>query len=148
MGTEPKAPAWHVTRKMRTRARNLRRDLTDAERLIWSSLRAHRLAGASFRRQTPVGPYIVDFLCHEAKLIVELDGGQHFEPVQKGRDSRRDLYLESKGFRVLRFNNHEVMTNREGVLEVIAAALQRAPSPTLPRRRGRGRTEAGGEPEP
>jgi very-short-patch-repair endonuclease len=90
----------------------------------------------------------VDFLCHEAKLIVELDGGQHFEPVQKGRDSRRDLYLESKGFRVLRFNNHEVMTNREGVLEVIAAALQRAPSPTLPRRRGRGQTEAGGEPEP
>src|SRR3954453_21846299 len=133
MDTESKTPLWQVTRKTRVHARALRRDLTEAERLIWNALRAHRLNGVSFRRQTPVGPYIVRFLCHEAKLIIELDGGQHFEPLHEKRDARRDAYLQGEGFRVLRFNNHDVMTNRDGVLEVIVAALQSAPSPTLPR---------------
>ena len=135
-----KQPAWQVTRTMRTRARSLRRDSTDAERIIWSALRAHRLNGASFRRQTPVGPYVADFLCHSAKLIVEIDGSQHFEPAQQKRDARRDTFLASKAYRVLRFNNYDVMTNREGVFETIAAALLAAPSPPLPRKRGRERS--------
>jgi very-short-patch-repair endonuclease len=95
--------------------------------------------GVSFRRQTPIGPYVVDFVCHVAKLVIEIDGGQHFESRQEQRDARRDVYLADKGFRVLRFNNHDVMTNREGVLETIAAAIRLAPSLTLPRKRGRGR---------
>ena len=140
-------PAWRVTRNMRMRARSLRRDSTEAERRIWSALRAHRLNGASFRRQTPVGPYVVDFLCHDAKLIIEIDGGQHFEAEHLRRDARRDAFLASKGFRVLRFNNYDVMTNKNGVLEMIALALQEAPSLTLPRKRGRGQAGENGEAE-
>src|SRR5262245_54467209 len=116
----PKSPTWQVSARQRSRAQSLRRNLTDAERIIWNAVRAHRMHGASFRRQTPVGPYIVDFLCHDAMLIVEIDGGQHFEPEHSMRDARRDAFLSSKGYRVLRFNNHDVMTNRLGVLETIA----------------------------
>jgi very-short-patch-repair endonuclease len=144
--TEPrKEPAWQVTRTMRSRARSLRRDLTDAERIIWHAVRAHRLNGASFRRQTPIGPYVVDFLCHEAKLVIEIDGGQHFETRQQKRDARRDAFLASKGYRVLRFNNYDVMTNRAGVLETIVAAIEASPSLTLPRKRGRESSRAVGE---
>ena len=110
----------------------LRTNSTDAEHIIWAELRAHRLNGASFRRQTPIGPFIADFVCHEAKLIVELDGGQHFEPEQMRYDEKRSAFLAGKGYRVLRFNNHEVMTNREGVLETIAQALKHAPSQPSP----------------
>ena len=63
------------------------------------------MMGASFRRQTPVSPYVADFLCHDAKLIIEIDGGQHFEPAQQRRDAKRDAFLNSKGYRVIRFNN-------------------------------------------
>jgi very-short-patch-repair endonuclease len=139
-----KEPQWQVSRTMRSRARSLRRSSTDVERIIWNALRAHRLNDAGFRRQVPVGPYVVDFLCHEAKLIVELDGGQHFEPHQQERDRRRGVFLARKGYRVLRFNNYDVMTNRTGVLETIAAALINAPSLTLPRKRGRGSAAASG----
>jgi very-short-patch-repair endonuclease len=97
------------------------------------------MTGASFRRQTPIGPYVVDFVCHAAKLVVEIDGGQHFVSKHEQRDARRDAYLAAKGFDVLRFNNHDVMTNRQGVLETIAAAIERAPSLSLPRKPGRGR---------
>ena len=141
MADLPKRPNWHVSAKQRENARPLRRDSTDAERRIWAALRAHRMYGASFRRQTPIGPYIVDFVCHAASLIIELDGGQHFEEEHMQRDVRRDVYLAGKGFRVLRFNNYDVMTNRQGVLETIAAAIASAPSPTLPRKRGREQTE-------
>jgi very-short-patch-repair endonuclease len=97
------------------------------------------LNGASFRRQTPIGPYVVDFICHAAGLVIEIDGGQHFEPKQERRDARRDAFLAGKGLSVLRFNNYDVMINRQGVLETIAAAIERTPSLTLPRKRGRGR---------
>jgi very-short-patch-repair endonuclease len=93
--------------------------------------------GASFRRQTPIGPYIADFVCHAANLVIEIDGGQHFDSEHERCDMRRDEFLARKGFRVLRFNNHEVLSNPEGVLETIAAALAQAPSLTLPRKRGR-----------
>ena len=137
----PKVPAWQVSAKQRDRARSLRRDSTDAETIIWNAIRAHRLHGARFRRQTPIGPFIVDFVCPAANLIVELDGGQHFETEHERRDARRDAFLASKGYRVLRFNNHDVMANRQGVLETIAAAVEHALSPPLPRKRGREQTE-------
>ena len=125
-------PAWQVPAIQRSRARALRASSTDAERLVWAALRAHRLNGASFRRQAPIGGYIVDFVCHAARLVIEIDGGQHFEPEHERRDARRDAFLRSRGFRILRFNNNEVMTNRAGVLETIAAALAQAPSLSLP----------------
>src|SRR5688572_10538073 len=98
MADELKQPQWCVTPKLRARARSLRRDSTDAERVMWRPLRAHRLMGASFRRQTPIGPYIADFVCHAAKLIVEVDGGQQFEADHARRDAHRDAYLASQGY--------------------------------------------------
>ena len=131
-GASSHAPSWKVKPKMRMRARALRQDLTKAERVIWYGLRAHRLEGAGFRRQTPIGPYIADFLSHTAKLIIEIDGGQHFNSAHEARDKRRDAFFAAKGFRVLRFNNHDVMTNRTGVLETIAAAVRERRAPSLP----------------
>jgi very-short-patch-repair endonuclease len=142
MADAPKSPTWQVSTKQRSHARSLRRNSTDAERIIWNAIRAHRVHGASFRRQTPIGPYIVDFACHDTRLVVEIDGGQHFEPEHLRRDARRDAFLSSKGYRVLRFNNHDVMTNRQGVLETIASAIARTPSPPLPRKWEREQTES------
>jgi very-short-patch-repair endonuclease len=99
----------------------MRSEMTDAERVLWMQLRAHRLDGLRFRRQTPIGRYIVDFVCHECRLIVELDGGQH---ADSPHDMTRDRWLESKGYRVLRFWNSDVFTNREGVLEAIVSAAR------------------------
>jgi very-short-patch-repair endonuclease len=114
---------------LRGRAKALRHDMTDAERTVWYALRAHRLHGTSFRRQTPIGPYVVDFVCHAAKLVIEVDGGQHFESKQIAHDGRRRAYLAAQGYRVLRFSNFDVMRNKSGVLETIAAALGRSESP-------------------
>lgn len=122
---------WRVAPKSRALARRLRRELTLAERTVWYGVRAHRLDGVGFRRQTPIGPYIVDFVSHAAKLVVEIDGGQHFTETGERRDLRRDTFLASKGYRVLRFANHEVLTNREGVLSCIADAIQ-SHAPSLP----------------
>jgi very-short-patch-repair endonuclease len=132
-------PKWKVASKLRSNARALRKNSTDAERILWSELRGHRLNGASFRRQVPIANYIADFMRHAAKLVIELDGGQHFSDGQEAADARRSGIIEAKGFRVLRFSNHDVTTNRAGVLEVIATALaERAPTLTLPRKRERG----------
>jgi very-short-patch-repair endonuclease len=106
-------------------ARQLRRDLTDAERCLWKHLRAHRFANEKFRRQEPIGPYIVDFVSHRSRLVVELDGGQHAVEVEHDRERTR--WLESRGYRVVRFWNNQVLTETEPVLEAIALAL--APSP-------------------
>jgi very-short-patch-repair endonuclease len=140
MVDQKQLPKWLVSEKLRSNAKALRRNMTEAERIIWYNVRAHRFQGASFRRQTPIGPYVADFVCHAAKLIVEVDGGQHFEPENIVRDARRDAYLAAQGYRVLRFNNLDVMKNKAGVLETIAAALKgpEAPSLTLPRKRVRG----------
>jgi len=110
-----------VPEKQRSRAKSLRRDMTEAERRLWYRLRAHRLQGIAFRRQTPIGPYIVDFVSHAIGLIIEVDGGQHSE---SNRDAKRDRWLSSKGYRVLRFWNSEVLKNLDGVLEVIAQAAR------------------------
>jgi very-short-patch-repair endonuclease len=122
-------PKWRVSKTMRGRAKALRRDMTDAERIVWYGLRAHRLHGASFRRQTPIGPYVADFACLAAKLIVEVDGGQHFEPEHIAYDERRNAFLAAQGYRVLRFTNLDVLENKSGVLETIAAALGKSESP-------------------
>jgi very-short-patch-repair endonuclease len=136
---EEKKPEWRVSSRLRSNARALRRNSTDAERMLWSELRDHRLNGAGFRRQVPIENYIADFICHAAKLAIELDGGQHFSDQAEQADAVRTAAIEAKGFQVLRFSNHDVMTSREGVLETIAAAVAaRAPTLTLPRKRGRG----------
>lgn len=105
-------------------ARKLRKEMTPAERLLWSRLRDRRLAGFKFRRQVPVGPYIVDFLCAEARVIVEIDGGQHNFPDARAQDQERTRFLEAKGYKVLRFWNNEVLGNLEGVLTVILEACR------------------------
>jgi very-short-patch-repair endonuclease len=85
--------------------------------------------GAAFRRQVPIGPYIADFVCHAARLVIEIDGGQHFDAAGLARDQRRDAFLQTKGYRVLRFSNLDVMIDRADVAEVIAAAVTREPPP-------------------
>jgi len=102
------------------RARELRRRSTDAERFLWRRLRNRQIAGTKFRRQVPIGPYVGDFMCFEAKLIVEVDGGQH---VDSERDATRSRFLESQGFRVLRVWNNHVLANVEGVIRLIEQAL-------------------------
>ncbi len=99
------------------KARNLRRDMTDAERMLWQHLRSRQLAGLRFRRQHPVGRYILDFVCLEAGLIIEVDGGQH--GIQNSYDEARTAWLEERGYRVLRFWNNEVLANSTGVRDAI-----------------------------
>jgi very-short-patch-repair endonuclease len=103
------------------RARELRQSLTDAERRMWPILRSRRFNGYKFRRQTPLGPYIVDFVCFKPPLIVELDGSQH---ADNAYDAVRDAWLEAEGFSVLRFWNHQVFQERQSVSDTIWAALQ------------------------
>jgi very-short-patch-repair endonuclease len=135
---DQKTVSWKVSSRLRSNARALRRNSIDAERILWSELRDHRLGGAGFRRQVPIESYVADFVCHSAKLVIELDGGQHFSDEAERKDAVRSAVIEAKGFRVLRFSNHDIMTNRTGVLETIAAAIAtRAPTLTLPRKRGR-----------
>ncbi|MDD2468780.1 MAG: DUF559 domain-containing protein [Desulfobulbus sp.] len=100
-------------------ARRLRQQLTDAERLLWQLLRGRQLAGCKFRRQHPIGNFILDFYCHDKLLAVELDGGQHNDPNQREADERRTAWLAEQGIRVLRFWNNEVLQETEGVLEEI-----------------------------
>jgi very-short-patch-repair endonuclease len=108
-------------------ARHLRRNMTDAEKHLWRLLRCRQLDGHKFRRQAPVGHYILDFVCYSAKLVIELDGGQHAEQAEE--DARRTAWLASQGFRVLRFWNNEVFENSAGILEVVCRALQATPDP-------------------
>ena len=108
-------------------ARSLRANQTDAERRLWNLLRGRQLNGLKFRRQHLIGPYIVDFCCTEHRLVVELDGGQHAEEVQK--DVRRTQWLNAEGYRVLRFWNHEVLIETVAVVEAIAVAISH-PHPT------------------
>ena len=146
---EQKSPTWKVSSKLRANARALRRNSTDVERVLWSELRDHRLGGAGFRRQVPIEHYVADFICHAAKLVIELDGGQHFSDQAEQADAARSAVMEAMGFEVLRFSNHDVMTNRAGVLETIAAAVAaRAPTLTLPRTRGREQSLIAGKQQP
>ena len=106
-------------------ARRLRRDQTDAERTLWFRLRDRRLCGLKFRRQMPIDRYVVDFCCESARLIVEVDGGQHVE--RSGEDKARTGALEARDYLVLRFWNNEVLQNMDGVLEMIASTARPVP---------------------
>jgi very-short-patch-repair endonuclease len=116
----------------RDRARRLRRDQTEAEAKLWEALRASRLDGWKWRRQAPVGPFIVDFLCLEAAQVVELDGGIHAERAHL--DARREAYLRARGLQVLRFWNREVLADFDRVCWTILSAC-REPDPRLRGRR-------------
>ncbi len=117
-------------RPVRTRARQLRHPLTRAEEVLWQALRNRQL-GVKFRRQHPIGTLIVDFYCHPAKLIVEIDGEVHGSPDQIERDVARTDWLEERGFRVIRFGNDEVLRDVGSVLNAIAVVLAHRPSPAL-----------------
>ncbi len=108
-------------------AKTLRKKSTEVEMLLWKHLRAKQSERIKFRRQQPIGKYIVDFVCFEKKVIIELDGGQH--SVEPEKDKERDKWLNVQGFKVLRFWNNEVLTNIQGVLEVIRTNCLFPPSP-------------------
>jgi very-short-patch-repair endonuclease len=112
---------------MRHFAKHLRSASTDAECLLWRQLRNRHLSDFKFRRQRIIGPYIVDFVCLEKGLVVEIDGGQHAEQMKQ--DEIRTWFLQSQGFEVVRFWNNEVLENLEGVMETILSALRQAPHP-------------------
>ncbi len=121
-------------------ARRLRINMTDAERKLWYALRDRRLAGIKFRRQAPIGPYVADFICYEARLVIEVDGGQHADSAS---DPIRDRWLATNGFRVLRFWNNEVLGNIEGVLAAVVETLISPDSDAVP-----GEARLRGEPSP
>ena len=107
--------------RLRKYARALRHNQTDAERKFWEQVRNRRLAGLKFNRQHPIGSYIADFVCIEKRLIVELDGAQHMK--QESYDAERETFLSTKGYRVLRFWNVDVLTNMEGVIATVLLGL-------------------------
>ena len=138
-------PHNEVGKIQRDRAKRLRRAMTRAETLLWRHLKANRLAGLGFRRQSPMGNYIADFVAHSCKLVVEVDGESHDFEERIRHDKRRDEWFASRGYRVLRFTNDDVTKNLEGVVVAISLAAAQAapPSLTLPRRGG-GNTSADG----
>jgi very-short-patch-repair endonuclease len=111
-------------------AKRLRRDQTDAERVLWFQLRGRRLQGLKFKRQMPIDRFVVDFCCADVKLIIELDGGQHATRISE--DANRTKTLEAMGYLVLRFWNNDVLQNTEGVLEEILGTLQHRSEPPHP----------------
>jgi very-short-patch-repair endonuclease len=137
-----------VSPNLRAFAKAQRGAQTRAESLFWQQVRAGRLGGHKFKRQVPIAPYVVDFLCASARLIVELDGPPHETEERRAHDRRRDAFLRDQGFRVLRFGNDEVLGNPQGVIEAVPGAIgvALAPSPALLRRApspADGRGEAG-----
>jgi very-short-patch-repair endonuclease len=106
-----------------TSARELRSNLTDAERCLWQKLKRRQIAGVKFRRQQPIGHFIVDFVCFERRVIVEVDGGQHAEQLHY--DKQRTRWLEAQGYRVLRFWNNDVLANTEAVAQAVLDAVEK-----------------------
>jgi very-short-patch-repair endonuclease len=114
------------------RARSLRKNMSDAERKLWHRLRGKQIDGARFRRQHPIGPYIVDFVCLERRLIVEVDGGQHTDGAHMARDARRDQWLQAEGYRVVRVPTTEVYDNIAAVLDALWASVRELASVRVP----------------
>jgi very-short-patch-repair endonuclease len=114
-------PRYFVTQQQRERAKSLRQSMTRAERLLWRYLKAHHLDGLGFRRQVPMGAYIADFVCHAARLVVELDGETHDFETRQRYDLKRDAWFEARGYFVLHIPNEEVLGNLEGAWELIRA---------------------------
>jgi len=130
-GSPPKAAGWGdrvphdgpITKVRRARARRLRHATNDAEKRLWRHLRRLALHGSHFRRQVPIGPYVVDFACLAIRLIIELDGSQHGKDANRLRDQARTRWLEKEGYRVVRFWNNQIVGNIDGVMEIIYAEL-------------------------
>ena len=118
----------YVKPQLRSQAKRLRRAMTPAERKLWHALKAHRFQWLHIRRQVPMGPYVADFICHAARIVIEVDGSQHGYDRHIKRDQVRDAWFDARGYRVLRFWNHEVLTGLDSVLDTIFATL----SSTLP----------------
>ncbi|MCF7820915.1 MAG: endonuclease domain-containing protein [Mariprofundaceae bacterium] len=116
---------------LKQNARRLRSQMTEAEQALWSRLRRKQLHGLQFYRQKPVGSYIVDFYCAGAKLVIEVDGGQHFTEDGRNRDMVRDELMSKMGLRVLRFDNGEVMRNMDGVMAMIETTVLESPHAPL-----------------
>jgi len=135
-GVAPDRERVIIAHMANARAKLLRSVPTDAERKLWSILRRKQIGGHRFRRQHPLGRYIVDFVCLDRRFVVEVDGGQH--AAARAEDAKRTAWLESRGYRVIRFWNNEVLENLEGIVRVIEAALDDAPPlPDPPPRGGR-----------
>jgi len=115
------------------RSRELRLNATEAERKLWAQLSARKVSGIRFNRQFPIGPFICDFVSRTAKLVIEVDGGQHAVDVEK--DQSRTAYLEAQGYRVIRFWNNDVLDRIEGVVNEIERMLADMPSPNPSRKR-------------
>jgi very-short-patch-repair endonuclease len=126
-------PRFKVPEQNRAHARAMRRNMTDAELKLWQELRAHRLMGLSFRRQYPIGHYIVDFACPSKRLIVELDGSQHSEDAAMEYDRQRTRALAADGWTVLRFFNHDILKDIDGVCQhIITVSGLAAPQTAMP----------------
>jgi len=107
----------HYRTDLKEKARSLRKNMTDAENLLWLRLKGKQIKGQLFYRQKPIGEYIVDFYSPSVSLVIEVDGGQHFHDTGAEKDRERDAFLSRRGLRVLRYSNHDVLTNSEGVVE-------------------------------
>lgn len=114
----------YYNQKLKSNARKLRSNLTDAEKLLWSRLRCKQLLNVQFYRQKPIGNYIADFYAPSAKLIIEVDGGQHFEECHIRKDKERDFFMEKQGLKVLRFSNLQVLQSINDVLDTIFNTLE------------------------
>ena len=123
--------------RTRSVAKNLRIALTDAERKLWFHLRSGRLDGMKFRRQHPIPPYVVDFACLKARIIIELDGSQHADE----RDAARTRFLEAKGFKVIRFWDNDVLHHTDAILEAILSAVENRTLTPAPLPEGEGLQE-------
>ena len=123
-------PLKRSTPELTRFARHLRIEQTFAEKTLWRVLRSRQFEATKFKRQIPFPPYIVDFYCHSARLVIEIDGGQHFIEVEA--DERREKFLERRSLRVIRFTNLDVLKNLEGVTSVILQELNRVEAKTLP----------------
>ena len=154
-GVAPKAPGWGreevmtmphsaIGRRTRRQSQTLRRAPTDAERKMWRLLRSLKPLGMHFRRQAPIGIYIADFAWHAGKLVIELDGSQHAE-TRRAYDDRRTAWLQSQGYRVLRFWNNDVLKSPRSVGEAILAAAPKNPTPSPSPQGGGEHAAASGE---
>ena len=139
-----------ISRFRRERARQLRSNATEPEQALWRALKQIPVYGSHFRRQVPIGPYVADFACLKARLLIELDGGHHSQDDTAAKDEIRSRWLESEGYRVIRFWNAEPIENMSGILDTIYAALYGSPQseavalPTPPRPHGRPSPTRGG----
>jgi very-short-patch-repair endonuclease len=139
-----------ISRFRRDRAKQLRSNTTEPEQVLWRALKRIPVYGSHFRRQVPIGPYVADFACLKARLLIELDGGQHSQDEAAAKDEARTRWLEREGYRVVRFWNAELSENLNGVLDTLYAALYGSPHseavalPTPPRPDGRPSPSRGG----